>query len=210
MESSQWSQSHIKSHSEIILSYLKISYLTITFYWSTEGWNLDKGFLVTSFSIDEKWSWFLYEKSGSWFFLRVGGFVSSSCLSMPHCFWKYSDCLFLVDFGWFGFLLLFVLFSFSFLIYSPLSPFLPAPHPFTPLLFPFRKGQAFHGHQPNIAYQVSVRLHNSPHIKAGYSNPVERIGPTKQAKESETIPIPTVRSSTRKTRYTTKTYMQRT
>lgn len=42
--------------------------------------------------------------------------------------------------------------------------FLP-PHPL--LLFLLRKGQASHGCQPNLVYQVVIRLGTSTHIEAG-------------------------------------------
>lgn len=47
-------------------------------------------------------------------------------------------------------------------------PYLPAlPHaPYMPPLFLFTKGQASHGYQPNIIYQVAVRLDSTPRINA--------------------------------------------
>ena len=38
--------------------------------------------------------------------------------------------------------------------------------------FPFRKGQVPQGYQPNMAYQVTITLGISPHIKAGWGYPV--------------------------------------
>lgn len=51
---------------------------------------------------------------------------------------------------------------------------------------PFRKQQAFQGHQPNVACQV-IRLGTSPHFWVGQDNPVDGKGSEKQTKKSETL-----------------------
>lgn len=105
---------------------------------------------------------------------------------------------------------LFVSLFYSSLIYSMLLPLLtPMPTPPEPLSIPFlfRKGQASHGYQPKMAYQVAVLLGTSPHIKAAQGNPIGLMGSQKQAKETE-IPAPTLRSHRRRSRYTTVTNMQ--
>ena len=72
------------------------------------------------------------------------------------------------------------------------------------------KGRAFSsGYQPNIEYQVTVRLGTFLHIKAGQGNPVGGKGSQEQAEELETAPVPTVRSPTRTSSYTIIMYMQR-
>ena len=81
-------------------------------------------------------------------------------------------------------------FNFNFIYFTsrlqfPLNaPLLPTP------LFLFRKWQDSQGYQPNMSYQVAIRLGTSPHIKAGQGNPVGGKGSQEQAKESETPPLP--------------------
>jgi hypothetical protein len=58
-----------------------------------------------------------------------------------------------------------------------------------------------------MAYQI--RLGTSFNIKAGQDNPVGGKGPPKQAKESEEVPIPTIRNHTRTPSYSPVTYIQR-
>lgn len=88
----------------------------------------------------------------------------------------------------------------------PTLPLCPEPPP-TPPLFLFRKAQAFHGSQPNMAYQFSVRLSISPSIKAWQDNPVWWARSQKTEKEStETVPAPTVRHPTIRSSYTSVMY----
>jgi hypothetical protein len=60
----------------------------------------------------------------------------------------------------------------------------------------------------NLAYQGAIRLDNSFCIKAEQGNLVWGNGSQKVAIGSETAPASTVRSPTRRSRYTTVTYMQ--
>lgn len=53
--------------------------------------------------------------------------------------------------------------------------------------FLFRLGQAYQRYQPNITYQVAIRLGISPHLKTGWSNPVRERGSQKQPQESDTV-----------------------
>lgn len=62
-------------------------------------------------------------------------------------------------------------FPLPFLLPFPLSPPPSFPPQSTPLLFLFRKGQASHGAQQRMVYQVAVKLSNAPFIKACQSNP---------------------------------------
>jgi hypothetical protein len=80
----------------------------------------------------------------------------------------------------------------------------PPPSPSTPL-FLFRKGQTSQGYQPNVAHQVSLRLGTSSHIKAGRGNQARGQGTQKQAKASEIVPAPSVRSPTKTPHHTTIT-----
>lgn len=66
----------------------------------------------------------------------------------------------------FTFLAQFLLPSASQALPTPLCP----THPSTPPPCLFKKGQAFHGHQQNITYQVVVRLSTSPGIKTLQEN----------------------------------------
>jgi hypothetical protein len=72
-----------------------------------------------------------------------------------------------------SFLKLFILsYKISFLLVSsPPLKALSLPRS-TPLLVPFRKEQASQEYQPNIAYQVTIRLGPFPPIKGGQGNPV--------------------------------------
>lgn len=55
---------------------------------------------------------------------------------------------------------------------SLFPPTFPLPR-VTPLLcFLSKKGQASQKYQPNMSYQVSIRLNTYPHSKAGWNNPV--------------------------------------
>lgn len=88
-----------------------------------------------------------------------------------------------------------------------IAPLLP-PTQFTPL-FLFRKGQVSHEYQQNMAYKTAVKLSTSSCVKAKQGDPVWRVASRKPVKESETAPVPTVRSPRRGPSYTTVTYMQR-
>lgn len=59
-------------------------------------------------------------------------------------------------------------------------------------LFLFKKGQALHGYQQNMTYQVVVRLRSSPCIKG---NPVDRREFQEAVKMLKISPAPIVRSS---------------
>lgn len=61
-----------------------------------------------------------------------------------------------------------------------------------------------------MAKQDTIRLGTNPTIKAEGGNPVGGKGSQKQAKESETVPVPAVKSPTRTPSYTAIPYMQRT
>lgn len=82
-----------------------------------------------------------------------------------------------------------------------LSLLLPLPTP-PPLLF--RKRQASHRYQPNIAYQVTVRP-DAPH--PSYTSRKKRV--PKTVKGSETATSPAVRSPTGRLGHRTITYIQR-
>jgi hypothetical protein len=112
--------------------------------------------------------------------------------------------------GFFLFLFFFLinLFILLYIISQPHFPLLSLPQvppshqsllfpQFTPSL-PFRKGQAFLGSQPNMAYKVAIRVGISPHIKAGRGNPVGGEGFQKQTKEFEISPAHTVRNPRRR------------
>ena len=70
-----------------------------------------------------------------------------------------------------------------------------------------QKRQASQGYQPNMTYQVAIRLSTSHHIKAGQGNPLG--GKGSQNQESETARASTVRRPTRRPSYITMTYTQR-
>lgn len=94
------------------------------------------------------------------------------------------------------------------------SQFLPFPQlPLSPRSteppFPFRKRGPSQWYQPNMAYQVAVRLGISPHITAEKGNPMRGKMFQKQAKVSETVPMPTVRCPIGTPSYTTVTTIQR-
>jgi len=55
--------------------------------------------------------------------------------------------------------------------------------------------------------KLAVRLGTSPHIEAGQGDPVGRKESPKQAEESETAPIHTIRILTRRLSYRTVAYM---
>lgn len=65
-----------------------------------------------------------------------------------------------------------------------------SPTPFTLLLFPFRNVQTSQGYQPNMAYQVPMRLSKYPHVRTGQDYWVAGKGSHTQAKDSETPPLP--------------------
>ena len=77
------------------------------------------------------------------------------------------------------------------------------------LVFFFRKGQASQGYQPNMAYQVIIRLGTYPRIKVGWGDPVRGKGSQKETKELDTFPAPTVRYTTGTPGYIAITFMQR-
>lgn len=87
----------------------------------------------------------------------------------------------------------------------------PVSHPLCspPLPFPFRKDQTYKAYQPSMACQVAVRLGISPHITAEKGNPMRGKMFQKQAKVSETVPMPTVRCPIGTPSYTTVTTIQR-
>lgn len=79
------------------------------------------------------------------------------------------------------------------LVFTSLSKFpsLLSPPPTPPPVL-FRKGPAPYGYQPDIVYQVAVRLGTFPCIQAGQNNSLGRKRFLKQASESETAPAPAV------------------
>lgn len=77
---------------------------------------------------------------------------------------------------------------------SPMPPIYPQTPPLPQ--FPFRKGQTFQGYQPNMPYQVPIRLRGIFRIKAGQGNPVEEKGPQSNQGVRHS-PVYTVRSPTR-------------
>lgn len=99
----------------------------------------------------------------------------------------------------------------SFFFLSPLVPVLSPDFPSFPAPYspPFQTIQASQQYQPDMTYQVVVRLCTSSPIKAGQGTPVKRKGSPKQVKESETAPVPIVRSPTGRPCYTTVRYVQR-
>lgn len=120
------------------------------------------------------------------------------CIYLP---WCTSHLLFLPLFKFFLFPLLPVL---------PIPPKYLSPSPpfiFTHLFF-FRKGQASQKCQPDMAYQVAIRLDTSPQIKAGQGNAVGGKESQKQTKESERASTLTIRSPRRSPRWTTITYSE--
>lgn len=71
----------------------------------------------------------------------------------------------------------------------------PPPTPISPrstLPFSFRKRQASQAYQPNMAYQIILRLVTVPHIKAGSDNPVGRERVLKASKSVRGSPLPLV------------------
>lgn len=58
-----------------------------------------------------------------------------------------------------------------------INSFLLFSAPTSPPSFLFRKGQAFHGCQPALVYQIVVRLDTSSPTKAGQDNTVGGKGP---------------------------------
>ena len=92
-----------------------------------------------------------------------------------------------------------------FLSWSPPSVVSPSTPQTFLLLSASWNGQVSHEYKQNITYQVAVRQSNLPCIKAGQGNPVWEVGSQKPIKESETAPVPSVRSTTRGPSYTTVT-----
>lgn len=74
----------------------------------------------------------------------------------------------------------------------------PQPQPIHSYFY-LQKRAGFHGYQPNMAYQLAVRLGTFPHIKAGWGNPKLRKESQNLAKESVTTLVPIVRRSIRRT-----------
>ena len=100
-------------------------------------------------------------------------------------------------------------------VFPPYSPPCDSPHHSSstdPLFFCSLSElkQVSQGYQPNMEYQVTVTVQTYPPIKDGEDSPRGGKGSREQAKESETAPIPTVRSPTRTPNYTAITFMQRT
>lgn len=82
----------------------------------------------------------------------------------------------------------------------------------TPPLFPFRKGQASQGHQPNMAYQVVIRLGTCPHIEAGKATQWGWGGgkePRTRKKSQRQFLFPPLGHPTRRPSYKTLTHMQK-
>lgn len=86
-----------------------------------------------------------------------------------------------------------------------LSPCLPATPP-NPPLFCFCLGKG-HGYQPNIAYQIAVRLRTFPCIKVGQGNPVWGIQSQMSAKEWK--PLLLLLGAPQEDQATAVTYTQR-
>lgn len=86
------------------------------------------------------------------------------------------------------------------------TQFSPYPTQFSPS--PSRKGQVSYEYQQTMAHQVTVRLSTSPCTKVGQDDPVWEVWSLKLLIESETAPVPSVRSSTREASYTTVAYAE--
>lgn len=87
---------------------------------------------------------------------------------------------------------------------NPNCSFLSTPISIYSLLFLFRKGQASHEYQPNVAYQVAVRLGVELRLDEATQNDEKG---SKSCQKSQRLP--TVRSLTTGLSYTTITCMQR-
>lgn len=56
--------------------------------------------------------------------------------------------------------------------FPPSVPYLLSTPLTTPPPFLYRKRQASNGYQPNVGYQLAVRVGTFPHMKAEQGNPV--------------------------------------
>jgi hypothetical protein len=101
-------------------------------------------------------------------------------------------------------------FYFTFLSHIRLLPQFPLPCLRSPYLYPllcFLLEKYNERYQPNMAYQVAVRLDTSPHIRTRQGNPVTENRFQREEKESEAALAPTVKSPTRRPSYTAMAYM---
>lgn len=154
---------------------------------------------------------FMLAYDSSDFIPRLSGFIALAQAKQTSwwAIWAFYDFLFMIPSEtW----LLFYIPAAVSLPSSPPSssslPHLPPLPPSTPLPFLFRKGQTSHEYQPNMAYQVAVRLSSFLCFTAGKGDPIWGMGSQSLAKESEVIPAPTVRNPIRPS-YTAIMHLQR-
>ena len=131
--------------------------------------------------------------------LNFTHFLSSSSVRIPEtqvqelncrCISRDSKLILLSEFTF-----LYLLSPFKYYILTTVSstssPLSHSPyHLPTPPLFSFRKWQYSQGYQPNIAYQVTLRLSMPPCIKAGQVEPVGVKGYRKRAKGQRQALLP--------------------